>query len=100
MKEKDFLDEKVSFEDELVEIARPALRHRASQNAGEWKALELIRYLWRRPQFCVGESRVPLFQSPDMQLGRCNYTDRYSSVGTKIMPGSIANLRYLNKNSE
>ncbi len=72
MKEKDFLDEKVSFEDELVKIVRPAVRRRASQNAGEWQALELIRYLRRRPQFCVGKQRVPFFQSPDMQLGRCN----------------------------
>jgi hypothetical protein len=55
MKEKDFVDKRVAFEDKLVEVIRPALRRCVPQNAGEWQALELIGYLGRSPQFCVGK---------------------------------------------
>jgi len=52
MKEKDFIDKRVAFDDELVEVIRPAMRRRLAQNAGERQALELIRYLRRPPQLC------------------------------------------------
>ena len=34
MKEKDFFDERVAFEGELVEVIRPGVRWLVSQNAG------------------------------------------------------------------
>ena len=57
MKEKDFFDERVAFEDKLVEAIRPGVRRCVTQNTGEWQflstgydhELELVQYLRGSP---------------------------------------------------
>jgi hypothetical protein len=55
MKEKDFLDEEISFENELIKIARPARGQDSSEDASEWQSLGLVLIMPRYPKFCFGE---------------------------------------------